>query len=140
MIFTVCNGFMRIIPTVRLELFISVQIMHCTIVNTRLQPKLCILLPAEGQIHLQAPVRLAWLPETMVLGPHVFRPPLPPSRNMLNHKFLNSTQKLCFQQSGTCVFIRLTDNNFDTYQLVLQKILLAMTIPVFAQKLKLPSP
>lgn len=63
--------------------------MHCTILTTGFSPNSIYSdLPAEGHIYLQAPVRLAWLPETRVQELHVFRPPLPPSRNMLESQIL----------------------------------------------------
>lgn len=63
--------------------------MHCTILTTGFSPNSAYSdLPAQGHIHLQAPVRLAWLPETRVQELHVFRPPLPPSRNMLESQIL----------------------------------------------------
>lgn len=62
--------------------------MHCTILTTGFSPNSAYSdLPAQGHIHLQAPVRLAWLPETRVQELHVFRPPLP-SRNMLESQIL----------------------------------------------------
>lgn len=62
--------------------------LHNTYYKASAQTLHTLDLPAEGHIHLQAPVRLAWLPETRVQELHVFRPPLPPSRNMLESQIL----------------------------------------------------